>query len=95
MYYAKVGLVYGQSSGRPIEPDFPTNSLDIQPKIDETRIVGSSGLSVGITSIRSGDGTTPSNTITLTTNIDVNGLDVDTPLELKVLLLVDIMVNLS
>ena len=83
MYYAKVGLVYGQSSGRPIEPDFPTNSLDIQPKIDETRIVGSSGLSVGITSIRSGDGTTPSNTITLTTNIDVNGLDVDTPFRVE------------
>ena len=83
MYYAKVGLVYGQSSGRPIEPDFPTNTLDIQPKIDETRIVGSSGLSVGITSIRSGDGTTPSNTITLTTNIDVNGLDVDTPFRVE------------
>jgi len=83
MYYAKVGLVYGQSSGRPIEPDFPTNTLDIQPKIDETRIVGSSGLSVGITSIRSGDGTTPSNTITVTTNIDVNGLDVDTPFRVE------------
>jgi len=83
MYYAKVGLVYGQSSGRPIEPDFPTNTLDIQPKIDETRIVGSSGLSVGITSIRSGDGITPSNTITVTTNIDVNGLDVDTPFRVE------------
>ena len=83
MYYAKIGLVYGQSSGRPIEPDFPTNTLDIQPKIDETRIVGSSGLSVGITSIRSGDGTTPSNTITVTTNIDVDGLDVDTPFRVE------------
>ncbi len=83
MYYAKVGLVYGQSSGRPIEPDFPTNTLDIQPKIDETRIVGSTGLSVGINSIRSGDGITPSDTITVTTSTDVSGLDVDTPFRVE------------
>ena len=35
MYYEKVGLVYGQSSGRTIEPDYPSTGLDIQPKIDE------------------------------------------------------------
>ena len=83
MYYIKVGLVYGQSSGRPIEPDFPTNVLDIQPKIDETRIVGSTGLSVGISSIRSGDGVTPTNVITVTTTTNVNGLDVDTPFRVE------------
>ena len=32
MYYEKVGLVYGQSSGRAIEPDYPSSGLDIQPK---------------------------------------------------------------
>jgi len=58
MYYEKVGLVYGQSSGRAIEPDYPSSGLDIQPKIDEFRIVGSTGASVGITSIKSGDGVT-------------------------------------
>ena len=29
MYYEKVGLVYGQSSGRPIEPDYPSAGLDV------------------------------------------------------------------
>ena len=43
MYYEKVGIAYGPSSGREIEPDFPSSSLDIQPKIDEFRIVGPTG----------------------------------------------------
>ena len=34
MYYEKVGLAYGQSSGRAIEPDYPSTSIDIQAKID-------------------------------------------------------------
>ena len=46
MYYEKVGLAYGQSSGRAIEPDYPSAALDIQPKIDEYRIVGSTGQTV-------------------------------------------------
>ena len=79
MYYEKVGLVYGQSSGRAISPDYPSSGLDIQPKIDEHRIVGSTGASVGITSIKAGDGTTSSTTITVTTSTAVDGLDVDTP----------------
>ena len=33
MYYEKVGLIYGQSSGRAIEPDYPSNGLDIQPRL--------------------------------------------------------------
>ena len=33
MYYEKVGLAYGQSTGRAIEPDYPDPNLDIQPKI--------------------------------------------------------------
>ena len=36
----KVGLVYGVTSGRQIEPDYPSTGLDIQPKIDEFRITG-------------------------------------------------------
>ena len=35
MYYEKVGLVYGQASGRQISPDYPSAGIDIQPKIDE------------------------------------------------------------
>jgi len=80
MYYEKVGLVYGQSSGRAIEPDYPSTSIDIQSKIDEFRIVGSTGASAGITSIFAGDGTTTSTTVTVTLESAITGLDVDTPI---------------
>ena len=79
MYYEKVGLVYGQSSGRAIEPDYPSSGLDIQPKIDEYRIVGTTGESVGISSIKAGDGITATTSITVTTTASAPGLDVDTP----------------
>ena len=79
MYYEKISLVYGQSSGRAISPDYPSSGLDIQAKIDEYRIVGSTGVTVGITSIKSGDGVTTSTDITVTTQTSVDGLDVDTP----------------
>ena len=97
MYYEKVGLAYGQASGRSVGPDYPSSGLDIQPKIDEHRIVGSTGLTVGITSIRSHDGssTTVSTTdITLTTDAEVAGLDVDTPFRVEGLLWLDIMDNM-
>ena len=83
MYYEKVGLVYGQSSGRPIEPDYPSAGIDIQPKIDEFRIVGSTGESVGISSIKAGDGVTATNIITVTTTSVSAGLDVDTPFRIE------------
>ena len=83
MYYEKISLVYGQSSGRAISPDYPSSGLDIQAKIDEHRIVGSTGASVGITSIKAGDGTTSSTTITVTTATAVPGLDVDTPFRIS------------
>ena len=56
MYYEKVGLAYGPSSGREIQPDYPDSGLDIQPKIDEFRIVGPKSGAIGITSIKAGDG---------------------------------------
>ena len=83
MYYEKVGLAYGSATGREIQPDFPSSSIDIQPKIDEFRIVGSTGSSVGISSIKAGDGTNTSDTITVTTTSAVTGLDVDTPFVLS------------
>ena len=46
MYYEKVGLAYGQASGRQISPDYPSAGIDIQPKIDEYRIVGPTGGSI-------------------------------------------------
>jgi len=82
MYYEKIGIAYGESSGRPIEPDYPSIELDIEPKIDEYRIVGSTGLTVGITSIRAGNGITPTNTITFTTLSPVPGMELDTPIRI-------------
>lgn len=83
MYYEKVGLAYGSASGRQIEPDYPSDSIDIQPKIDEFRIVGPSGLSVGISSIRAGTGLVSSKVITVTTSSAITGLDVDTPITVR------------
>ena len=77
MYYEKVGLAYGQASGRQIQPDYPSAGLDIQPKIGEYRIVGPTGGNIGITSIRAGNGITPTTTITATLD-SLTGLDVDT-----------------
>ena len=84
MYYEKVGIAYGPSSGREIEPDWPSAGLDIQPKIDEFRIVGSKGKEVGISSIKAGDGTTTSTTITVTLDsaTGATAFDVDTPLRI-------------
>ena len=86
MYYEKVGLVYGQASGRQISPDFPSAGLDIQPKIDEYRIVGPTGGEVLITNIISGDGTTSTTDITVTleaNNPITSGLEVDTPFRIS------------
>jgi hypothetical protein len=83
MYYEKIGIAYGTSSGRPIEPDYPSASIDIQSKVDEYRIVGSLGAESGITSIRSGDGILPSTTITVQTSESIQGLQVDTPIQIS------------
>ena len=83
MYYEKVGLAYGSSSGREIQPDYPDSRLDIQPKIDEYRIVGPTGGTVGISSIKAGDGVTATTTITVTTTSSLSGLDVDTAFQIN------------
>lgn len=83
MYYEKVGLVYGTASGREIQPDYPSTGLDIQPKVDEYRIVGSTGEAVGITSIKAGNGIAATPIITVTTSTAVAGLDVDTPIRIQ------------
>ena len=83
MYYEKVGLAYGSASGREIQPDYPSTAIDIQPKIDEFRIVGSTGASAGITSIKAGNGLVSTDNITVTTSEAVDGLDVDTPFRIE------------
>ena len=83
MYYQKVGFAYGTPSGREVSSDYPSDSLDIEPKIDEYRIVGSTGAEVGITSIKAGDGITSSNEITVTLENSLEGLDVNTPIRIE------------
>ena len=83
MYYNKVGIAYGQASGSPVEPDYPSSLLDIQPSIDEYRIVGSRGATVGISSIKAGDGVTSTPTITLTFASSTNQFNVDTPIQIS------------
>jgi len=82
LYYEKIGLAYGTPSGRLISPDYPSNIIDIQAKIDEYRIVGSTGQEVGISSIKAGDGTLSSNVITVDVNEEIEGLQVDTPIRI-------------
>jgi hypothetical protein len=77
MYYYKVGLIYGTASGRSLA-DYPTG-VDFEPSVDEYRIVGNlSANPIGITSIRAGDGISPTQTITVNTSSE-HGLYVDTP----------------
>ena len=83
IYYEKIGLAYGPSSGRSISPDYPNTGIDVQSKIDEFRIVGSKGQNIGISSIRAGSGTVSSKTITVDLVESVDGLDVDTPIRIE------------
>jgi hypothetical protein len=83
MYYEKVAAVYGPSSGREIQPDYGEGVVDIQPVIDEYRIVGAKSGSVGISSIRAGDGSTPTTTITVDLVETIDGLSVDSPIQIS------------
>ena len=79
MYYAKVTYAYGDTSGRGLA-NFPSASTDFEPSIDEFRIVGDlRSDEIGITSIKAGNGITPTSTITVTTN-KPHGLFKDTPI---------------
>jgi hypothetical protein len=78
MYYEKVGVAYGSASGRAISPDYPNAGVDIQPKIDEYRIVGPISGSVGINSIKSGDGVTATAQVNVKVSSGIFGLNVDT-----------------
>ncbi|MFZ9740432.1 MAG: hypothetical protein ACO3CQ_00910 [Candidatus Nanopelagicaceae bacterium] len=82
IYYQKVGLVYGQGNGRPISPDYP-EEVDIDPVVDEYRVVGTKGLEVGITSIRSGNGIVGTTEITVFLDSVVDELSVDTPIQIR------------
>lgn len=79
MYYYKLTHAYGTTSGRGL-PNFPAvGGTDFEPSIDEFRITGDIQPNpLGITSVRSGNGLIPTNTITVKTNVK-HGLFKDTP----------------
>jgi hypothetical protein len=83
MLYEKVGIVYGQSTGRSISPDYPSANIDIEPTIDEFRIVGSRGREIGISSIFAGDSVTTSTTITVSFAEEITEISTDTPIQIQ------------
>ena len=83
MYYEKVGIAYGESSGREVFPDFPSSVVDIEPVVDEYRIVGSRGNESQIVDIISGNGVTSTNIITVTLQTEIPELNVDTAIQIQ------------
>ena len=87
MYYEKVAVAYGESSGDrqiPLPINFP-DDLDIQPLIDEYRIVGSRGREFRISSINAIGNTVTvdleesSDELTANSPIKISGVESDVP----------------
>jgi hypothetical protein len=83
MYYEKVSIAYGASSGRGINPTYPQSGIDIQAIGGEFEIVGSRGEEYIINSIQAGDGITSTDTITVTLNIPIVGVNVNTAIRIS------------
>jgi hypothetical protein len=80
MYYEKIGLGYG--AGRIISPDYPSD-VDIEPVVDEFRVVGSRGSEVSVSQIKSGNGIVGTTEITVILDREVNELSVDTAIQIS------------
>ena len=65
-------VLYGTTLVERFNQIIPSSGLDIQPKIDEFRIVGPTGGGVGITTIIAGDGTTLGATEVITVTCQSN-----------------------
>jgi len=84
MYYYKLSIAYGTATeDRNISEKFPLNTEGFVSRRPEFEIVGSFAPDpIKITSIQSGDGTTASPVVTVTTQ-ESHGLDVGTPIRIK------------
>ena len=94
IYYSKLSNAFNRTA-RPIDENdrFPTSSTGIAPQRPEFEIVGAFASDpITIASIRSGDGTTPTSIITVTTSVD-HGLTTGTPIKIKGV--ADLRYNLS
>ena len=84
IYYSKLSNAFNRTS-RPIDQSdrYPSSSTGISPQRPEFEIVGAFGSDpITISSIKSGDGTTPTSIITVTTSIE-HGLTTGTPIKIK------------
>jgi len=79
-YYIKVSDVYDSGTARPIEPDYPAGTIDLQKRVEEFRIISTTTDSVGISSIRSGNGVTGTTTITVETVEPITDIAIDVPI---------------
>ena len=83
MYYAKLSNAFGTNSGRNIDQKYPANAGGFAKQRQESEIVGAFAADpVNISAIRSGDGSTPSSVITVTTST-AHGLNAGTPIKIK------------
>ena len=84
-YYAKLSNAYNVSSTRNIlnADRYPTSEIGFAPQRPEFEIVGAfANDPIAMASIKSGDGATPSTTITVTTTT-AHGLNTGTPIKIK------------
>jgi len=83
MYYSKLSNAYNTETGRNIDQKWPADPLGFAAKRPEFEIVGAfADDPVNISTIISGDGSTPSSIITVTTSTD-HKLTSGTPIKIK------------
>jgi hypothetical protein len=83
MYYSKLSNAFNVASGRDIDQKYPDESLGFAKQRPEWEIVGAFAPDpVNISSIISGDGSTPNTVITVTTSSD-HGLTAGTPVKIN------------
>ena len=83
MYYSKVSNAFNRASGREIDQKFPASPDSFAKQRPEWEIVGAFASDpVKISTIISGDGATPGNIVTVTTQAP-HGLNTGTPIKIR------------
>ena len=83
MYYAKLSIAYGTGTDRDIDDKFPAKPKGFEPQRPEYEIVGAFATDpLKITSIEAGSGGTPTNRVTVTTEL-AHGLSEGTPIRIS------------
>ena len=93
MYYSKLSNAYNEASGRDIDEKYPQEPGGFSPQRPEFEIVGAFATDpVNISNIISGDGFVADAVVTVTTATD-HGLDIDTPIKIRGVAVVDYNVS--